>query len=139
MKIIKHKANLVPYRFVNNNLEFYLSLRSKNAKQFPDTWSFWGGGIEDGENAEQTMLRELKEELDWVPNNYEFLGVFYDSMPNEKHIYFTEVDLYFESKIKILESQGGGFFSIEELKRNEKISKEDLDILLKLDLRLQNF
>lgn len=109
------KANLIPYRFVNGNLEFYLSHRSKDAQQYPDLWSFWGGKIETDETTEQAMLREINEELTWTPEIYEFLGVFYDSMLNEKNVYYTEVGGDFEKNINIKESQGGKFFTKEEI------------------------
>ncbi len=137
MNIIKRKANLIPYCFIDNQFEFYLSLRSKNAKQYPDIWSFWGGGIEENESAEQAMLREIKEELDWVPKQYIFLGTHLDSMPNEKSIYFSYVDKNFEKEIKILESQGGKFFSIEDIEKEEKMIEEDKGILKKLYLTIR--
>ena len=125
MKIVKRKSNLIPYRFTLNHFEFYLSHRSKDAKQFPDLWSFWGGGIEENETSEEAMTREIQEELNWEPKQFKFLGTYYDSMPNEKHIFFTKVDKDFEGHINIYESQGGKFFTIEEIIKSEKIIEED--------------
>ncbi|MDD5318568.1 MAG: NUDIX domain-containing protein [Candidatus Pacebacteria bacterium] len=136
MKIVKRKANLIPYRIVNNQFEFYLSLRSKTAKQYPNCWSFWGGGIEDDEKPEESMIREIKEELDWTPATYEFLGVYYDSMPNEKSIYFTRVEEDFEKLINIRESQGGRFFTKDEIENENKIISQDKKPLFDLSDRL---
>lgn len=139
MKIVKRKSNLIPYRIADNRLEFYLSHRSKNAKQFPDNWSFWGGGIEEGETPEQALTREIQEELNWELTQFKFLGTYYDSMPNEKHVFFTEVSNDFEKRIKILESQGGKFFSRDEIEKDAKIISEDkkplydlFDLLMKM-------
>ena len=129
MKIVKRKSNLIPYCFTSNHFEFYLSHRSRDAKQFPDLWSFWGGGIEEGETSEEAVIREIKEELDWKLKQYKFLGVYYDSMPNEKHIYFSEVEKDFEEGIKILESQGGKFFTFEEIIGSKDILPEDKNVL----------
>jgi 8-oxo-dGTP diphosphatase len=129
MKIVKRKSNLIPYRFILNHFEFYLSHRSKNAKQFPNFWSFWGGGIEVEETPEEAMIREIQEELEWKPKCYEFLGTYYDSIPNEKFIYYTEVGRDLENNINICESQGGNFFTIEEIIKSENIIKEDKKVL----------
>jgi len=125
MKIIKRKANLIPYRFVKNQFEFYLSHRQKTAKQYPDLWSFWGGGIEDNETPEVALIREIQEELNWKPDQFKFLGTYYDSMPNEKFIFFTEVNENFEKQIEIHESQGGKFFTRNEIEKEVKMIFED--------------
>lgn len=132
MKIIKRKANLIPYCIVDNKVQFFLSHRSKTAKQYPDLWSFWGGGIEDGETAEQAVVREIFEELDWRLDDFKFLGIYHDSMPNEKTIYFTKVGVDFEKQIEIREGQGGKFFTIDEIKSHEMIIPEDKKVLIDL-------
>lgn len=142
MKIIKRKANLIPYRFVKNRFEFYLSHRSKTAKQYPDNWSFWGGGIEENETPEEAMIREIQEELNWKPNQIELLGTYHDSMPNEKFIFFIKVDDNFDKQIEVRESQGGKFFTKDEIEKNDKIISEDkkplfdlFDLLTKMVVR----
>lgn len=137
LKIVRRKANFIPYRKRGEDLEFYLSLRSKDAKQYPDIWSFWGGGIDEGESEEEAMLREMMEELTWRPTSYKYLDVFYDSMPNEKHIYYGEVDINFENQIEIHESQGGKFFTLIEVENEEKMIKEDKEIIIKLSAVLE--
>lgn len=132
MEIVKRKANLIPYRFIKGNFEFYLSHRSKTAKQYPDHWSFWGGGIEKDETPEEALTREIQEELNWKPGQYKSLGIYYDSIPNEKFIYSTEIDVDFEKQIEIRESQGGRFFTIEEICQETKIIPEDRRVLIDL-------
>lgn len=138
LKIVRWKANFIPYRKRGEEMELYLSLRSKDAKQYPDIWSFWGGGIDEGESEEEAMLREMMEELTWRPTSYKYLGMFYDSMPNEKHIYYGEVDGDFENQIEIHESQGGKFFTLIEVESEEKMIKEDKEIVFELNKVLQD-
>lgn len=138
LKIVRRKANFIPFRKRGEDLEFYLSLRSKDAKQYLDIWSFWGGGIDEGESEEEAMLREMIEELVWRPTTYKYLGMFYDSMPNEKHIYYGEVDDNFENQIEIHESQGGKFFTLREVENEEKMIKEDKEIVFELNKVLQD-
>ena len=99
MDVVKRKANLIPYLRKNKDIYFYLSRRSKTAKQYPDCFSFWGGGIEEKEIPEKAMQREIKEELNYMPSKYSYLGKFYDSMPNEKYVYYCEVGNEFEGNI----------------------------------------
>jgi len=115
MKIQRRKANFVPFRRTRGGVEVYLSQRSKIAKQFPDMWSFWGGGIEEGESPEQAMRREVKEELVYEFPLCTFFGIYYDTAPNEKHIFYAEVGDDFENEIEIKEGQGGKFFSRREI------------------------
>ncbi len=130
------KANLIPYRLLDGNLECYLSLRSKTAKQYPDYWSFWGGGIEGDETPEQAMLREIQEELEFVPQDYKFLKIVIDPLGNEKHVYYTKVENDFENLIQIHESQGGKFFTKEDIEKEEMMISEDKKALLGLYLNL---
>lgn len=57
-----------------------------------------GGFIDPGENAETAMMREIKEELDLVPDRLEYMGTF----PNDYHfsgtVVFT-IDLVFKCHV----------------------------------------
>ena len=53
----------------NNESKILLQHRTKDAPTFPDYWAFFGGGIEEGESAEQAVKRESLEEL-----GYELTG-----------------------------------------------------------------
>ncbi|MFZ1970621.1 MAG: NUDIX hydrolase [Candidatus Nanoarchaeia archaeon] len=53
----------VPAIIRNSNGEILLGKRDKNMICYPDYWGLPGGIIETGETFEQTIKRELKEEL----------------------------------------------------------------------------
>ena len=136
MKIQRRKANFVPFRRTRGGVEVYLSQRSKIAKQFPNMWSFWGGGIEGEESPERVMLREIEEELAYNSGSYKFLGIYYDTAPNEKHIFYAEVGDDFENEIEIKEGQGGKFFSrtgiaaLPNLLPGDEAALKDLFVIL---------
>ena len=80
-------------------------------------FGFFGGGIEEFETPEEALLRESKEELDFVPKNFSLFKKY--DLPATT--YFTEAELYlftlpvggdFEKKINIQsEGQYGKWFS----------------------------
>lgn len=52
-----------------------LGLRDSSARSHHGQWDVTGGHRESGETDEQTMVRELREELGVVPTRYERVGV----------------------------------------------------------------
>lgn len=71
------ERNAVPYGkyrlsihiwIVNDKNEILIQQRSANRKKFPNMWANTGGACVAGETSIKTVFRELKEELDIIPN-----------------------------------------------------------------------
>jgi 8-oxo-dGTP pyrophosphatase MutT (NUDIX family) len=50
-----------------------LGLRSATRTFYPDVWDLFGGHVEPGESHEETLVRELHEELGITPTKWTFL------------------------------------------------------------------
>jgi mutator protein MutT len=48
---------------------------------YPEIWDIFGGHIEPGETKEETLKRELEEEIGIEVNKYEFLETYQDKDP----------------------------------------------------------
>lgn len=126
---MKFKANLIPYYIAKDKkIWFYLSRRSKTAKMFPDYFSFWGGGIEEGETAKQAMLREVYEELNLKPENYVYLRD-YTTPGCIKSIFYVKMAKKFVDKLPIQEGQYGQWFNMEMVLQEQKLIHDDKMIL----------
>lgn len=119
---------LIPYKKVGNDILVFLQKRAKDAKRLPDWFGFWGGGAENNENPEETLKREIKEELNIDVGDYSYFGK-YEFYKSIKDFYFLEVGNDFESKITVLEGEYGKFFSQEEIMNEERLILEDKTVL----------
>ena len=110
---------LIPYKINNDEIFVYLQKREKDRKVLPDHFAFFGGRIEEGETPEQTLEREIQEEMCFTPKDYIFLEKYY-FLENPvsgwiAHVYYLKVDDNFEKVIKIMEGEYGKFFSENEV------------------------
>jgi 8-oxo-dGTP diphosphatase len=89
----------------NGRLLIYLR-DEKPGISFPNHWDLFGGIIEDGETPEQTLVRELKEEIGIELKDFHFYKTFDcsegDISPNRKHIYYAQIN-YIPEELKLLD------------------------------------
>ncbi|MFH1769896.1 MAG: NUDIX hydrolase [Parcubacteria group bacterium] len=133
---------LIPYKIAKKMVFVYLQKRAKDAVRLPDWFGYFGGGADEGETPEETMLREIKEELSFVPVNYNYIGRYKleasHGTVNDYSVYSVAVDDTFENNIKILEGDYGKFFTIDEALTEPKFIKTDKIILRDFVNKLSN-
>ena len=120
---------------IYKNNQFLLQLRDNSKKiSYPNHWSFFGGEVENNENDEEALLRELKEEIAWMPNKINYYTTFVDYSTN------AEVKLYlikFESnntKLNLNEGQKMKWFRLEDIKTLIKTPSYMYELLNEINL-----
>lgn len=109
-----------------------LQHRDKDAPTRPGYWSFFGGQMEEGETPEQTVRRELKEELGIELADLKFFKRYEhqgEDGVREVFIFIAPLTIPIERlKKQQREGQGLGIFTFEQLK-DLKISDNSRAIL----------
>ncbi len=129
VNVIIFTMNKVAAAIVTYNHQILLLLRdTKPSIKDPDTWCLVGGHVNEGEDFEEAIRREAKEEICIEPKEYAFLFRF-DGAWNEDywvyHIPLTETEA---KQVKLGdEGQEIKFFKFEEIK-NLKLAK-NLELL----------
>ena len=100
---------------LNDKNQALLNLRSKDAKEYPNTWSFFGGGVEKGETPEEGLIREVKEEINFDLKEYK--KIYEINADNKKNIYYAGKCNGPLSSLSLGEGDDFGFFSYEETKK----------------------
>jgi mutator protein MutT len=114
---------------LNNKEEILLQKKTLDYARFPGKWTLFGGEIEEGESAEEAVLRELKEEVGLDFREVSFLKktLWGDY---EEHLFLTKFN--FEIKdIRLCEGSGFAFFGEGEIL--------DLDIIEAEKERLKEY
>lgn len=103
--------------FIRNDGKILLQHRDNNTTWFPDHWSFFGGGIEEGEKPIDTIKRELVEELEYAVVNPKLVHIHHFFVDGEECVNNIFLIKYDEtSKLKLHEGKEYGWFSYDDLK-----------------------
>jgi 8-oxo-dGTP diphosphatase len=111
---LKQMRNVAVIILYDNDSRILLQHRTRDAPTFPDHWAFFGGGIEDGETAEQALKREALEELDYrltAPRLFGIRRLVHQDNEYKVHVFVEE---YSGGKLILGEGQAMGWFLTEE-------------------------
>ncbi len=120
MENYKRSVNAI---LVNSKKQILLQLRDNKPEiLYPNYWAFIGGSVEDGESELDGLKREVKEEINYSINNFQYLDKF--CLRKYKIICLVYVGYLnaHEEEIKLTEGQCVKFFNPTEIK-NLKMSK----------------
>lgn len=109
----------------------YLICQRQEGQHLAGKWEFPGGKVEPGETLEQTLLRELQEEVGLVADSYQTfhsLSFDYDDLALQLHFYLVTE---FTGQAKALEGQNMLWVALSELE-NYPFPKANKTIINKL-------
>ena len=84
---------------------------------YKDWWEFPGGKIEDGETAEEALIREIKEELDCEI----VVGDYLTTVEYDYPKFHLSMDCFFcrikEGQLRLLEHEAARWLPLEDLRQ----------------------
>ena len=92
-----------------------LGQRAATRRFYPNVWDVFGGHVEPGEGLEQTLVRELQEELGITPTQWTFLETL--SEPSDEltvHLYLVRAWTGRPVNRQLDEHSTIGWFSLHE-------------------------
>ncbi len=97
--------------FYNQNGEVLLQLRDNNPEiNWPNYWGCLGGAVEEGEDVETGLKREIQEEIEHDLVEYEYLGMRQPDADREYHMFIGPLNKEVD-KICLNEGQEIKFFT----------------------------
>ena len=91
----------------------------RGISKFGEEWGFFGGGIEKNETPEESVIREVKEELDYQLDNYSFLKEVHYVTPEFNITLYAFIAPLKDKLKKFNQKEGNGMklYSIEQAKK----------------------
>jgi mutator protein MutT len=108
---------------INDKNELLLQKKTTDYKPYPGCWALFGGAIEEGEDPEEAIIREIKEETGLLvePTFYlkrQYKAPYGHSSGTE---YIFTATINGTSNICLSEGAGFAFFSLEETGKLDKL------------------
>ena len=99
---------------IHKNNKYLLQLRDNKPNiSSPNTWGFFGGGVDSGETHKDALIRELEEELSWKPKNIEFFYADYELNTKWFSVYCDSPT----NNLNLMEGQDMKWFESKEINR----------------------
>ena len=77
---------------VNADGDILVNLRDDDPRIiFPNQWSLIGGHVEEGEEPEEGLVREVEEEIGFQVSEFHPLATFFDGA-DVRHLYLVPID-----------------------------------------------
>ena len=100
----------------HNDMILLLLRDNKLGLSSPNKWSLPGGNAEKGKSYEDALKRELLEEINVIPQNYQYLSEFVENNGRKTAAYIVELNDDEVNALKLgNEGQELRFFHINEL------------------------
>jgi 8-oxo-dGTP diphosphatase len=92
-----------------------LQFRDGQAPRYPLTWSFFGGGVEEGENPLDAAIREIKQELAVAVRGEDFSRRCEFTCDDRQAYFFEYLPPLTWGRFILNEGAGLGFFTLPEI------------------------
>ncbi len=109
----KEVSSFLPFRKKGDVYEYFIQKRSADAKLNPSHLGLFGGHSEEGETPEQTLAREIQEELSYTPKKLMYFSR-YEMAERILHVFIEEVGPEFETEVTVAESEFARFVTLDE-------------------------
>ena len=136
LNFFMEKREVVCIAIVNENRELLVQKREQVSSKWGEEWSFFGGGIEEGETPELALKREAMEEL-WLDlNEKEFSPIWKTERYSGKVGKYYIRTLYLikttkkESDFVDQEAQGAYFKNFDEVTKLKFVTPIEQEIFI---------
>ncbi len=93
----------------------YLVCQRLENDQFGSMWEFPGGKVEEGENKQEALKREMQEELGIEVSVGKLVSTFEDEIPSMRITIYLYNSFILKGKIQCIECQDFKWLGLEEI------------------------